>query len=136
MTMSRKILQFIGMTDGKRYSEIQRFIVEDIKGLEFNRSRRGYWSTNLYILLNAWCWKGTDGRWRAYGPIPTKGFFSSIAKRTADQSLYLRSARKVIKKYKEKYVQENVMLRDENHRLKCHTLYINQKLREILETRL
>lgn len=74
-TTAYKVLNFIYESgeEGRRYTDIVKFIVEEIKGAKYDRSKRGYWGTNLVHfntfnrekkpLLYTYAMKNPEGRW-------------------------------------------------------------------------
>lgn len=76
-TTKIRVLEFIYESgeEGRRYTEIVKYIVEEIKGMVYNwKIHRGYWSTNLTGgggmwggprtgLLSIYCKKNENGRW-------------------------------------------------------------------------
>jgi len=75
------VLKFIWESgkEGRRYSEIVRFIVEDIKNEKYDSSKRGYWATNLILrkghfnseegILIKYAGKNDNGRWILKDPL-------------------------------------------------------------------
>lgn len=67
-----RILAYIKRSGGASFSEIQRFVVEEIHGLNWDqknvngrRRYRGYMCEYLTVLvLPEFCFKGDDGKWR------------------------------------------------------------------------
>jgi hypothetical protein len=74
-TTAYKVLKFIydSGENGRRYTDIVKFIVEDLRGGEYTRDKRGYWGTNLVHynrfnrerlpLLYTYAMKNSEGRW-------------------------------------------------------------------------
>jgi len=76
-TIKIRVLEFIyeAGKEGRRYTEIVKFIVENIKGMVYDwRIHRGYWATNLTGavgffggsdtgLLTQYCEKNEKGKW-------------------------------------------------------------------------
>ena len=74
-TTAYKVLNFIydSGEQGRRYTDIVRFIVEDLRGEEYTRDKRGWWGTQLVHfnrfnrekkpLLYTYAMKNPEGRW-------------------------------------------------------------------------
>ena len=77
---SVRILDMIAVSDGMRFTDIQRALWYMSHARAFTREVRGYWCTNLLGvewtglrgLLRTFCVKGPDGLWRR-NDVPHSG---------------------------------------------------------------
>jgi hypothetical protein len=80
LNKSRRILEILLQRGAMTTTEIQTELWKmTYPNRPFDRSRRGYWGTNLYGstyhagLLYTWATKGSDGKWRPrYQTVPRK----------------------------------------------------------------
>ncbi len=91
MTKSERVLRWIKRRGGARFSEIQRYVVEELHGRDWDERRpvvipdeyvgqivldrkgprrwRGYWADNLRRILPKFCELGEDKRYRVVKAI-------------------------------------------------------------------
>lgn len=98
-SITYRVLRFVwesGQT-GRRYSEIVRFIVEEIKNEKYDSSKRGYWATNLILrtgyfnkekegILIKYAGKNDQGRWILKDPLLIAHFDGADADGTVSAS--------------------------------------------------
>ena len=96
-TMTYQILKFIYKkgTLGAKYSDIIRFIVEDLKRMgDYNwKEHRGYWSTNLNKpngVLTRYAIKNNSGRWILNNPQLERHFDDLSKEGKLEQSYITR----------------------------------------------
>ena len=72
VTKTERVLRFIKESGnhGRRFREIQKFVVEQLNGKVWQDSYRGYWCTHLLGawmrpdgILHTYCRKNDQGRW-------------------------------------------------------------------------